>query len=130
MRYDPNRPEWKGFAHQMRANPDCRDTRLVFADWLQEEYPGGRLHDFIRCQVQVDVRQEQGQGRRWTTSREILGRHMLPAFAASAPEVFWAQRGAFQATWASWRFADPSGHALREGKWCFRLGFPVALECT
>lgn len=128
--YNPNHPDWVGFAKKMRNEPTCDAHRLVFADWLQETYPAGRLHEFIQAQVALNA---IGLGH-WTTLND--DQYLVPINRPDESKhltLYNQQRNSFRASWRTWScYCGYSGTGLGgdDCRWDFERGFPTILTMT
>lgn len=112
---DPNNPEWKGFAAQMRKEPGCDAHREVFADFV-EERGGEAFANFIRTMIavaKVDPTNQLGVNN-WSEPR-LIGQKDWKRYAD-------AERY-FRSCWGIW---SPVNKLSEEAKkeWRFHRGFP------
>lgn len=119
---DPSRPEWKAFVAQMRANYGDITDRVVFADWLQEEYGDNQLSTLIRTTAEI----QRIESTNWLTPFGFCN-DRLPGIHKDW-EIFSTARIALARTTQA-HFWPPLLSLMEErpnlaAQWTFFAGFP------
>jgi uncharacterized protein (TIGR02996 family) len=116
MSLDPRLPEFQGFVRSMRASRGDDTPRLVFADWLEEQYPAAGWHTWLRRTVAIGQRfpDKMLRATGWVGGSPAVHKPWGPQFAEAA--------GLLRRLW--WLAPPMSQLGEVANLWDFHRGYP------